>query len=174
MDRGLRQEQSEQVAKSFHYAAHIETANDVPVYAPAHQTVTVPHVAAAITLPGTKLPSTLEAIVLGKDCLGNPLFYAAVRKSQIKKHTVAVLSMLNFSGSAMKALPGRQDELLIRTQLCPLQLSVLLIDRLKPEISPQEDLLALIVEVGAFVDMLESLQCIFFASEHPPSWFVRA
>jgi hypothetical protein len=136
--------------------------------------VTVPHVVVAITHPGTKLPITFEAIISGKGCLRNPLFDAALRKSQIKNHTVAELSMLNFSGSAMQALPGLQDELLIGARLCPLQLSVLLIDRLKLEISPQEDLLALIVEVGAFVDMLESLQCIFFACEHPPSWFVRA
>ena len=116
----------------------------------------------------------MEAIVLGKDCLGNPLFDAALRESQIKQHTAAAFSMLNFSGSATQALPGFQDQFLIGTQLCPLQLSVLLIDRLKLEIRPQEDLLALIVEVGAFVDMLESLQCIFFTCEHAPSWFVRA
>jgi hypothetical protein len=127
----------------------------------------------AITLPGTKLLITLEAIISGKGCLRNPLFDAALRKSQIKKHTVAELSMLNFSGSAMQALSGFQDELLIRTQLCSLQLPVLFVYGLKLAISPQEDLLALIVKVGALVNLLESLQCIFFACEHPPSWFVR-
>jgi len=66
-----------------------------------------------ITLPGTKLPVAFETKISGKGYLLNPLFDAALRKSQIKKHTVAELSMLNFSGSAMRALPGLQDELLI-------------------------------------------------------------
>jgi hypothetical protein len=136
--------------------------------------VTVLHVAAAITFTGTKLSSTLEAIVLGIGCLGNPLFDAASRKSQIKRQIVAALSMLNFSGSAPQAFTGFQDELLIRTQLCPLQLSVLFVYGLKLDICPQENLLALIVEVGALADMRECLQCIFPAREHLPSWFVCA
>ena len=84
MDRGMGEEQAKNVGKSLPYAAHIETTNYVPVYAPAHQAVTVLYVRAAITLPGTKLPSALEAIVLGIDGLGNPLFDAAGRESQIK------------------------------------------------------------------------------------------
>jgi len=128
----------------------------------------------AITLPGTKLSITLDAKISGKTDLSDPLFDAALRKSQIKKYTVTELSMLNFSTSAMWALPGLQDKLLIRAQLCLLELAVLFVYGLKLAISPQKNLLALIVKVGAFVNMFESLQCIFFACEHPPSWLVRA
>ena len=78
--------------------------------------------------------------------------------------------MLNLSSSATRALLGRKDELLIRTQICTLQLTVLLVYGLELVISPHEDLLALIVKVGTLAYMLEDLQRVFSAFEHRPFW----
>jgi len=149
------------IPKSLSHSAHVQTASDVRVDAPAQQSVTV-LLRKGRNVLGTELVVTFGAAVFPGHKASNPLFYSTLGEPQIKEIMAYWLALVDIFTSAPGTRPGLSAVHFVDTNQGSSKLPVLLVNKLEVRMRVYEDLLPLVIEVRAFGDLLEIFQSVLF------------
>jgi hypothetical protein len=100
---------------------------------------------------------------------GDPLFHSSLQKLQINQGVAHTLYLFDLCARTVRATVGFYVNYPIGSSAGATEFSMTLVNGFEMTMGSYENLLPLVVEIGALNDMLDIFQRIFLASEHLPT-----